>query len=344
MVRGSARRTPLGQIAAVTDRPRPRRVLVLGAGFIGSHIVCKLVAAGHHVDVLTRSEPSAALAGLLAGATVIVGDPTNLAGATALIAQADHVVYAIGSSSPAESHLDPVADVSLVVAPVIRLLEILRLRNSTGLTYLSSGGAVYGNLPGPAREDDRTEPISSYGILKRTVEHFARMYACQHGVPIQVLRVSNVYGPGQAATRGQGLVAHLLRSLTEGAPFPVFGAGDNVRDYVHVADVADAVVQLLSLPGGYHVFNLGSGVGHSIREVITLVEEVSGHVVDVESRPDRPFDVRSVVLDISRLAAMIEFRPRTLRDGLLDTWAARGGRTVSPAAAPLLLQVPGAAV
>lgn len=324
------------KLVAVQPGSRPRRILVLGAGFMGAHIARVLSDAGHQVDVITRSAPRVDLASYLDGANVVLSDLVAAPPPAALIAEADHIVYAVAASSPAESARDPGSDVGLVVTPVVRLLESLRMRPSVGLTYLSSGGAVYGQVSGVATEETTPLPISSYGILKRTVEHYLRMYGSLYGVSVRILRVGNAYGPGQAA-RGQGLIAHLLHSMASQAPFVVYGTGDNIRDYVHVDDVAAAVVQLIGSEAPFQTYNLGSGVGNSIIDVIGALEAVSGRRVDIDFRETRPFDVGSIVLDVSRLRSVINYAPRDLHTGLVDTWlscpASRGGSAI--VAAPL---------
>ncbi|MCU1612536.1 MAG: hypothetical protein JWO98_76 [Frankiales bacterium] len=305
-------------------RPVPRaraRVLVLGAGFIGAHIVRVLVEANYQVDVLTRSAPRGELSSLLDGASVVLGDVMSMGPVAGLLAEVDHVVYAVGSSSPIESDLNPAADVLAVVPPVIQLLELLRLRPSVGFTYLSSGGAVYGNVSSPlVNEDTLPEPISSYGILKLTTEKYVQMYGELHGIPIRILRVANAYGPGQPWVKGQGIVARMMHSALTGMRFPVFGDGQSVRDYVYIDDIAQVVAGLISCKGGHRILNLGSGTGHTILDLIRLVEEVSGRAINVDFKQARSFDVRSNVLDIQRLRQALPYNPLHISTGLHRTW------------------------
>ncbi len=315
---------------------RSRRVLVLGAGFIGAHIAGTLAKSGFRIDVITRSEPRRQLARLLGGVSVLLADVSSMNAVRALLSEVDHIVYAVGSSSPVESDLDPASDVSLVVPPVVRLLELLRLRPTVGLTYLSSGGAVYGNIArAVAREDDPTEPISSYGILKLTVEKYLFMYAAVFGLSVRVLRVSNAYGPGQPWAKGQGIVPRLMSCALTGEQFPVYGTGESIRDYVFINDVSAAVAALLLRDSTEALLNIGSGVGHSILDVIRLVESTTGKKINVEYWNARSFDVTSIVLDISRLSKEINYEPTDLSTGLTYTWQAfcaqKGGSRPSSA-------------
>lgn len=299
-----------------------QHVLVLGAGFLGSNIARRLVEDGFEVTVAGRSQPRPELSQLVVGATVLVQDLTTMSAVEGLIDTVDHVVYALGSSSPAESVIDPARDISLVLPPVVRLLDLLRRRPMVGITFVSSGGAVYGNIGGyRADESVPPQPISSYGILKLTAERYVTMYSNLYGIPATILRVSNVYGPGQPWSKGQGVVATLMHCAMSGSTFTVFGAGDNVRDYVFVDDVARAVSDLVATGRGHVVLNAGSGVGHSITDVLKLVEDVSGRAIPVEHRAARSFDVDSIVLDISRISERIQYAPTDLYEGLTLTWA-----------------------
>jgi UDP-glucose 4-epimerase len=297
-----------------------RRVLVVGAGFIGSAVVRELVDTGYGVTVLTRSEPKA-LSTYSDVVDVVIGDASEMETLAGLVADADHIVYALGSSSPAESEVDPASDVTFVLPPIIRLLELLRLRPSASLLYLSSGGAVYGNSEADRLTEDVTPaPISSYGLLKVTCERYVEMYTRRFGLEARILRVSNAYGPGQSWSGSQGVVAHLMRSAFTGERISLYGSAECVRDFIYVDDVAHVVSVLLEYQGGPLVVNVGSGIGHSIQQVRRTIEHVSGMKINVREQPARKFDVRRNVLDCSLICSMMTFEPMELEPGLARTW------------------------
>jgi UDP-glucose 4-epimerase len=308
-------------VAVTDDRGGRQQILVLGAGFIGARTARQLVRAGHEVLVVTRTSPRPEYEPLLDGATVVLGDVGSMSNIAGLLAEVDHVIYAVGSSSPTESDLDPATDITMVVPPVVRLLELLRLKPAVGLTFLSSGGAIYGNTPDElAHELTPPEPISSYGILKLTTEKYLSMYADLHGIPTRILRIANAYGPGQPWAKGQGLIARLMRCALTGEHLPVFGNGHNVRDYVYIDDIANVIVDLIAQSDTNRILNVGSGIGHTILDLVELVEAHTGRSITLDYRPARSFDVRSIVLDISRLNASVCFKPTDIDTGLRQTW------------------------
>jgi UDP-glucose 4-epimerase len=296
------------------------RVLVLGAGFIGSAIARELVTRGHEVTALSRSARGLQSAD---GVNLVLGDASEMATLTSFVAETDHVVYALGSSSPAESELDPASDVSAVLQPIIRLLELLRFRPTVTLTFISSGGAVYGNADGAQLAETVTpSPISSYGLLKLTCEKYIQMYAERFGLPARILRVSNAYGPGQSWSGGQGVIAHLMRSAYTGDSVPLYGPEEIVRDFIYIDDIAVVAASLIQRSDGPLIVNVASGIGHSIHDLLTTIEAVSGAHINTQLHRVRSFDVRRNVLDCHVLKSLLPFEPTALPTGLALTWKA----------------------
>lgn len=316
----------------------PRRVLVLGAGFIGSALVPALIDRGHSVVAVTRSQPRPEREKLLDQARLVISEHW-LKVLPNLLAGADDLIYCVGSASPTQSEVDPARDISAVLPPLVRVLDLLRLHPSTRLTFLSSGGTVYGDLPTmPIPEQAPTEPISSYGLLKLACENYIHLYAKLHDVDARILRVANPYGPTQDASAGQGLVARLFGNAVSGDAVVLFGGGEAIRDYLHVDDLAAAIAGSLAVDQLPSVLNIGSGVGHSSLEVVELVAQVTGADFEIRFDPPRGYDVQANVLDVSAAKGAIGYPTRGLEQGLRDTWAAlrRRGATVSkPRSVPL---------
>jgi UDP-glucose 4-epimerase len=302
-------------------QPHRSRVLVVGAGFLGSHIVHRLLDDGHDVRTLSRSIPQAAHGRLLEGAEVLIGDATDPAAVDAAMAGVEWVIFGAGGLVPAASQSDPIPDLGLALRPLLTVLDAVARTPGTAFTYLSSGGTVYGRSSAARiREDHPTDPITAYGVLKLAGEKFTGLYAGQSGMPVRVLRCANVYGDGQRSDRGQGAVGAFLTALRRAEPVTIFGDGHVVRDFVHVNDVAAAVALLrpasAALGRGNEIVNVGTGIGVNLSELLALTEELLSIKASVTRLPARPFDVERNVLDIGRLASLTGLEPMSLREGL----------------------------
>ena len=295
------------------------RVLVLGGtGFIGSEVARGCRAAGFEVRAVARRRPDE-WASHRADELVLgdVEDPLLLNQALEGI---DWVVHAVGCPPPAASTDDFESTASAILG-LDTLLEALRDRPGVGLTFVSSGGAVYGNAVRlPVDEDMRCRPISAYGLGKLIAEDSIAAYSARYGIPVRILRVANAYGPEQDASSGQGVIGAMLRAAVDGGSVPVFDGGRAVRDFVHVTDVTNAVVTLRPGRSEPQVVNVGSGVGHSISQILSIVEAVTGSDLEISWLPRRPSDVREIVLDVTRLQKLMAWHPRMLEDGITQTW------------------------
>ena len=313
-------------VGRATETPvssAPKVVVLGGTGLLGTEIASAFAASGAVTRSVSRNRPDANHAWLLDGVEMAFGDVTDDEFLGEVLEGVNHVIYAIGGPVPAESNTDPIADVRLSLLPVLRVLEALRTLAGCDFTYLSSGGAVYGNLARlPATEDAECNPITSYGVLKLAAEKYVGLYTRLYGLRSRVLRISNAYGPLQRAGRGQGVIGAFLAAAQHGHTVSVFGDGSIVRDYVHVSDAARAVVSLASVEGEMLICNVGSGVGHSTTDVLKLVEQITGVELSISWESDRPFDVRAITLDTSRLRRLIDWEPIQLADGIVCTWCA----------------------
>jgi UDP-glucose 4-epimerase len=296
------------------------RTLLIGCGFIGSRIVEELAAAGEPPRVLTRSRPGESVTKLLSEELLIVGDAADPETVGTALEGVERVVYSAGGLLPAASELDPELDQLLTLAPVRTVLAALRARPGVALTYLSSGGTVYGEPDEvPVDEDAEARPLGVYGRLHLQCEEEVMGHHSEHGLAARILRCATDYGEGQRPERGQGAIVTFLHRTRRGIPIDLYGGGASVRDYVYVGDVARVVLALLDTPAGDPILNLGSEVGTSLAELLALVEEVVGTGAEVNQHPARDFEVHRVVLDTARLRALTGFEPTPLRRGIEQT-------------------------
>jgi UDP-glucose 4-epimerase len=309
---------------------RARVLLVGGAGFIGRHVAARLVTGGREVTVFDRMAPAG-----VSGVTVRVGDLADPAALDALLVPGGAVVHLAWTTIPATADRDPAADLADNVLGSVRLLEACSRAGVGRVVFLSSGGTVYGKAARvPIQEGAPTEPIGAYGIGKLAVEKYLALYHRRHGLDSIVLRPANAYGPGQDPRRGQSAATVFAHRALRGEPITIWGDGQVVRDYLYVEDLAEAVGLALDYapgPDGPRLFNVGTGVGTSLLELLELVGAALGRPPAVERAPARPLDVPVNILDSRRLTDATLWRPRVpLAEGLrrmLDVWkAGAGGR------------------
>lgn len=284
------------------------RCLILGgAGFLGSHLCDALTAAGHEISIFDRPGASLACRG---GLTVREGDFSRLTAAQfAELLQGIDVVYHLVSTT-VPSNEDSLLDVQTNVMPTLRLLEACK-KKAVRVVFFSSGGTVYGKPQRiPIQEEHGTNPICSYGVQKLAIEKYLQLYQHAAGLEYVILRIANPYGVRQVPFTTQGVIATFLAKALLGEPLEVWGDGSVVRDYLYVGDVARVAVLALRYQGPERIFNIGSGCGHSLNELLETLETAVGRSLEVRYRPGRKQDVSANILDIARAQAELNWQPQ----------------------------------
>ena len=293
-----------------------------GLGFIGSHICRELVRRGHSVRIFDKLYASQELIDDFRTAVEIVeGDISRPEDVLGAIAEANIVINLIHTTVPGSSMDNPAYDVTSNVAAAANWLQHLGGTKVRKIFYISSGGTVYG-VPEVVRitEDHPTNPVNSYGITKLAIEKYTAMYANRWGVDYCLLRPSNIYGPGQRLQIGQGLIGVLANRALRGERLEIWGTGEDLRDYLFIDDLVDGVMKLLSYDGPYRVFNISSGNGHSVLDIVSILRGQMDSLPEVVHLPDRGFDVPVNVLDSSRIARETGWQPLVdLESGVMRT-------------------------
>lgn len=303
--------------------------LVLGgAGFIGSHVAEALARQGERVKIFDRPHVDRLLQ-LRRGYEVFTGDFLDAHSLIPALRGTDVVFHLVSTTLPKSSNDNPVYDVESNVIGSLRLLELCREHGVRKIVYVSSGGTVYG-LPRslPVAEDHPTDPISSYGIHKLAVEKYLSLARRLYGLEYCVLRPANLYGPRQRLDIAQGAVGVFLDRALRDEPIQLWGDGSVVRDYLYVGDAVDAIVRAARFDGEPRIFNIGSGVGVSLNELIEEIGRLLGRPVKVERSEARLVDVPVNVLDCSLALRHLGWRATTpLAEGLRRTcdWLRTGG-------------------
>lgn len=275
-----------------------------GGGFVARHVAALLAARGESVRLAVRARTPVVEAMMAQGMTAVFGD-LRVADWGALLDGIDAVHHYAWSTVPSTADRDPIGDVDGNIRPTLALLEAMRARGGGRIVFASSGGTIYGLLRQiPAGEDQPIEPISIYGVGKATVERYLSVYRSQHNIDARIARLSNPYGVGQSLAGNQGAATLFLHRSVANEQIRIFGDGSVVRDYIHVADAADALVALATLelpPEAPHIFNIGTGVGVSLNEILDVLARCLGRQLDIERAPGRAYDVPVNVLDVSRV-------------------------------------------
>lgn len=304
-----------------TNRGYILHCLVLGGtGFIGSHVVETLLRAGHDVRMLSRRpsrywSPPARVEHIWA-------DWNNEQQLDRAVTGAEIVIHLIGTTLPATSNADMMADVQNNLEVTLRLLHLCLQRGVRKVILASSGGTVYG-VPKrlPISEEHPTQPISSYGIVKLAIEKYLHLFHHLHGLDYVVIRASNPYGERQRLRGAQGVVGIFLAQIAREQPIQLWGDGRIVRDYLYVGDLAQAFRLAVETHIEQGVFNVGSGQGVSLIELLDEIQVVTGLIPRIMWQPGRPVDVHVNVLDTHHITSELGWQPTmTLHDGLKRTW------------------------
>jgi UDP-glucose 4-epimerase len=300
------------------------KILVTGgAGFVGSHVVDRLVADGHAVDVVDNLA-TGRRARVNPVARLHVCDLRDVRlDALVTATQPDTVVHVAAQAAVSRSVADPRFDAGVNVVGTIALLEACRHAGVRRIVYTSTGGAAYGDttvLPTP--EDHPLRPSSPYGVSKTAAERYLECWIGLTGISALTLRLANVYGPRQDPAGEAGVVAIFTARLLGGLPCIVNGDGEQTRDYVYVGDVADAVARAVASPDAGGVANIGTGAETTVNELYRRLARLAGVSRPAEHAPAKPGEQRRSVLDASRAKTLLGWTATTpLDDGLRQTLA-----------------------
>ena len=284
-------------------------VLVTGAsGLIGRHTVEQLLERGHAVRTFQRSAP------LDPNVEHIAGDVCTDRDALCAAARGcQTVVHLAGRGDVGESRRDPVAYAHLNATGALHALDAAARAGASFV--LASSQRVYPLRADPCREDDALEPDSPYGYAKAVAEQWCRMYSDQFGARTTVLRFFSVYGPGQQANGGSGVVTIFARAALAGAPLVIQSAGR--RDFTDAHDAARALCLAVErAPDGHRIYNIATGIGTTFRALADELVELTGSRAPVEEKIAEPAG-RDLVADIGRAKHELGYAPSVpLRAGL----------------------------
>lgn len=297
------------------------RYSVLGAGgFLGSNLCRTLIRQGHSVRAFGRRR---AFPDALHGCDWIPGDFADPASVANAISGSEVVFHLVTATTPANANVDKIADLNANVISTLHLLNACRETGVRRVVFVSSGGTVYG-IPNqvPTPESAATNPITAYGISKLAIEKYLGLYEYLYGLEYRVLRVANPFGPYQVALKSQGVIAAFLHRALTGRAIEMWGDGGVIRDYIFIDDVVDALTLAATHEGYGRVFNVGSGEGRSLNDIVVAIDKLLGEKISVDYFPGRTVDVPISVLDTTRARNELGWRASTpFEEGLRNTLA-----------------------
>jgi len=300
------------------------KILVTGgAGFIGSHVVDAYIEAGHQVAVVDD---------------LSTGRPSNLNQQAAFYKvdirspelrqvfdgfRPEVVNHHAAQMDVRRSVADPRFDADINILGSINVLECAREYGVRKFIYISSGGAVYGEpVFLPCTEEHPVDPICPYGASKHVVEQYLYIYRQVYGLDYTVLRYPNVFGPRQDPRGEAGVVAIFTRQMLGDEQVVINGDGEQLRDFVYVADCVSANLLTLENGSGGRIYNLGQGIGTSINEIFEHLKAITGYRRDAVHGPPKAGETYRIYCDASRARQELGWEPTVdLEEGLRCTVA-----------------------
>lgn len=275
------------------------KILIMGAtGFLGYNLMNRLYPKLKE-NITCFSRNTSTLKNVFTMANCIDGDYTYEYDFDALLKNQEVVYHLISTTYPATSNRDIAAELSDNVLVTIKFLNACHRQNVKKIVFVSSGGTVYGNdVSCPIKESDVTNPINSYGIQKLTIEKLLYLYRHVYGLDYRIIRLSNPYGPHQRISNGLGVITNFVNKAICGQPITVYGDGSVVRDFIYVDDAITGIMKITEYDGRMKLFNLGSGEGKSIKQIIDEIELCFGHKLKVNYVASRDVDVPINILDM----------------------------------------------
>lgn len=296
------------------------KILVTGGtGFIGTHLVRMLTAEGRSLRVFSRSArrmQDEACVEYVAGNFL---EPDDV---EAALVDVDVVYHLAVTTTPGTSNDAVMYDAQTNLMASLNLIRAAAEAGVSRFIFVSSGGSVYGPTGRtPIPETHPTDPISAHGVSKLAIEKYLEIYRRSRGLEYRIARGGNPYGEGQDPDKGQGFVAYAMGQLARGGEIVIWGDGSVVRDFFHVHDFASALTYMLDDNAPQRMYNVGSGTGTSLNDIITYLEIVTQQRAQVRYEAGRPADVPYNCLDITRIRTALDWSPQIhLLTGLERAW------------------------
>ncbi len=295
-------------------------LIIGGNGFIGSHLADCLIKNGHSVRIFDVNKEK--FREPLINVDYRIASVESIADLYESLLNIDIVYHLASTSVPGSSNIDIISDLNSNLISTIQILNLLVKLNIKRIVFFSSGGAVYGNVGSytAIHEEFNIKPVSSYGIVKATIENYLFLYQKLHGLNPLIIRPSNAYGPRQGHYMAQGVISTFLQKIKRDEKLTVFGDGLNIKDYIYITELVDISYQL-SMKNLTGIFNVGSGIGTSLNKIIDIIKNITNKNPIVEYIDNKVYDVSNFVLDITKSKNECNWTPViSIEEGIEQTW------------------------
>ncbi|HRE41194.1 MAG TPA: NAD-dependent epimerase/dehydratase family protein [Ignavibacteria bacterium] len=282
-----------------------------GGGFIGSHLAEELLNSGYNVTIFDKLNFSKLnILHLAKKVNIIEGDFNNEVDIKNSLKGINFVFHLVSSTLPGNSNDNPIYDIESNLVSSLRLFDDCIKLNIEKVIFVSSGGTVYG-IPEytPIKESHPRRPLVSYAIIKNTIEDYLYLFYKNYGLNYTSFRLSNPYGERQNPFSNQGVIAVMINKHLKDEKIEIWGDGSVIRDFIYIKDAVKPLVNALSIKTKNNIFNLGSGKGYSLNQVINVIENVSEKKMNVEYKEARKIDVPENVLDIENIKSEFNWMP-----------------------------------
>jgi len=283
-------------------------LLVGGSGFLGSNLAHYLRDQGDNVYVFDREIAADGRFTGFESNALLVGDATDPDEVVNVVQarRIDVIHHLAGAVRPQVEEENFLSEINTSITPTIRLMHRLTGTDIELFVFYSSGGTIYGAGRGlPHSEEDATIPLSVYGWSKLTTERAISLIGTTKKVPFLIVRPSNPFGRWQRGDRGQGIVATLINRITKNQEVEIWGDGTMTRDYIYARDLCALVYRLVASNARNSVFNIGTGQGTTVQDLIAKIEQVMGKKARVCFKSGRNIDVSHNVLNNQSLINQI---------------------------------------
>ncbi|POO85652.1 NAD-dependent epimerase/dehydratase family protein [Clostridium sp. 3-3] len=280
------------------------KIIIIGAaGFIGTNLALALSKSKKNeitlIDVKYEYFPDEVKS--IENVKIIESNFSDDTDFDSLIKNQDIVYHLVSTTVPSTSNQHIASELHSNIIVTTKLLNACVEENVKKVIFLSSGGTVYGKeISAPIKEIDSTKPISSYGLQKLTIENLLYLYNYLYNLDYSVIRLANPYGPFQRPNGSLGAVTTFTYKALKNEEISVYGDGSVVRDFIYIDDAINAIIKIANSVSKHKIFNVGSGCGTSINELIHIIEKTLNRKLNVKYIKSRNVDVPINYLDISR--------------------------------------------